>query len=294
VGIDGETIVFGAFVDSNAFSSQGSAYVFVRSGSSWSEQQKLLASDASSFASFGISVAINGDEIVVGANSAGTLASGEAYVFNRSGLVWNQRQILKGNSGVFGDDFGRSVGIRGDTIVVGASGADIGASQQRGALFVFVRSGASWLQKQELVASGGTGGQFFGQPVATSGDVVLSGFFNQVVPAPVRGSVRLFTFQCLDVCLQDDASSSTSLLFNSITGDYIFCCSGAVFSGRGAIIRRGSTVSLSDNFFDRRLTATFTGGGVNRGTASLQAPPGRTVCTLRDTNTGNNQCSCGE
>jgi hypothetical protein len=294
VAIDADTIVVGALIDSDAFDFQGSAYVFVRSGSSWSEQQKLAASDASINNLFGASVGISGNEVVVGANFAGTLSTGQAYVFNRLGTVWNEVQILKGNDAAFGDDFGRSVAISGDRIVVGASGADSGANQEQGAVYVYVRSGAFWLQEQKLLARGGAAGQFFGEPVAISGEVLISGFFNEVVPGPVRGSVRLYTRLCFDVCLQDDSSPGTSLSFNSTSGDYIFCCGGALFSGRGALIRKGSTVTLSDNASNRRLTATFSGGGINKGTAALQSPPGRSLCTIRDSNTANNQCSCGD
>jgi len=291
VAIDGETIVVGAFVDSDAFQEQGSAYVFVRSGVSWSQQQKLLASDASNFDFFGQSVAISGDHIVVGANSAGAPSSGEAYVFVRSGTVWSQAQILKGNDSAFGDDFGRAVAIDADAIAVGASGADVGANQNQGAVYVFLQSGASWVQLQKLTASAEAAGQFFGQPVAISGDVLLSGFFNEVVPMPVRGSVRIFGRGCLDACMQDDSNSGTKLLFDSTTGSYAFFCNGLVLTGQAIVTRRGSTVTLTDNSPDRRLTATFTGGGINKGTATLQSPPGRTLCTLRDSNTSNNNCS---
>lgn len=293
VAIDGETIVVGAFVDDDAFLDQGSAYVFVRAGTSWSQQQKLVASDARANIFFGSAVGISGETIVVGAPFAGTPSTGEAYVFVRSGTVWTQQQLVTGNDLMFAQSFGTSVAISGERFVSGSVGAQIGGNVNQGALYVFERTGTSWTQQQKLVASGGAAGQFFGEAVAISGDVLLAGFFNEVVPMPVRGSVRIFARVCFDVCLQDDGNAGINLLFNSTTGDYLFCCGGSVFTGRGTISIRGSTATLTHNALDRRLSATFNGGGTNKGTASLQSPPGRILCTIRDTNTANNHCSCG-
>ena len=96
MAISGETVVVGAFShDGAAGVNQGSAYVFVRSGGVWSQQQKLLASDAAEFDSFGESVAISGETVVVGAFShdgAAGFEQGSAYVFVRSGGVWSQQQ----------------------------------------------------------------------------------------------------------------------------------------------------------------------------------------------------------
>ena len=89
VAISGETVVVGAPLDDGAAGpNQGSAYVFVRSGGVWSQQQKLLASDAAASDKFGNSVAISGETIVVGARfdaGAAGNAQGSAYVFVRSG-----------------------------------------------------------------------------------------------------------------------------------------------------------------------------------------------------------------
>lgn len=98
-----------------------------------------------------------------------------------------------------------------------------------------------------------------------------------------------------DICLQDDSNVGRVLLFNSQTGDYIFCCGGVQFSGKGVITRKGNTISLnhSSGTPSRRLTASVTIGGVNKGEATLQSPPGTTICTIRDSNILNNSCACG-
>lgn len=99
VAISGDTVVVGADLDNiGATSDQGSAYVFVRSGTTWVEQQKLTASDGAAGDFFGISVAISGETIVVGAFGHGLGSNisdqGSAYVFVRNGTTWTQQQKL--------------------------------------------------------------------------------------------------------------------------------------------------------------------------------------------------------
>ncbi len=98
-----------------------------------------------------------------------------------------------------------------------------------------------------------------------------------------------------DICLQDDSNAGRVLLFNSQTGDYVFCCGGVQFSGKGVITRKGNTISLShfSSNPSRRVTATVTIGGVNKGEATLQSPSGTTICTIKDSNILNNSCACG-
>ena len=150
VAISGETVVVGApDGDGAAGINQGSAYVFVRSGGVWSQQQKLLASDAAARDFFGDSVAISGETIVVGApfdDGAAGIDQGSAYVFVRSGGVWSQQQKLglgRGGS----DFFGESVAISGETVVVGAASDDGAAGNDQGSacmsLCVAAESGAS-------------------------------------------------------------------------------------------------------------------------------------------------------
>ena len=96
-----------------------------------------------------------------------------------------------------------------------------------------------------------------------------------------------------DLCLQDDSNSSSSavLLINSSTGDYLFCCGGISFSGRGALTVRGSTYTVQDNRPDRRLLGRID-ASVRTGSASLQSPPGVTLCTITDRDTSKNACAC--
>lgn len=171
--VDGDTAVVGAIRDSQAGAVAGAAYVFVRNGSVWAQQQKLVADDAGPGDQLGEDVAIDGDTVVAGArfhDAAGTNA-GAAYVWVRSGSAWTLQQKLVADDAAPSDNFGVTVAIDGDTIVVGAP---YGGPQDSGAAYVFVRSGGAWTQQQRLV-QGTVLDQAFGYEVAVSGDTALVG-----------------------------------------------------------------------------------------------------------------------
>src|SRR6266511_3701842 len=197
VAISGDTVVVGAPFDADrAGSQQGSAYVFVRNGAVWSLQQKLLASDARSGFSFGDSVAISDDTIVVGAvltNGPTINFQGSAYVFVRNGGVWSQQQELFASDAEVNDRFGDSVAISGDTLVVGASKDDGAAGGDQGSAYVFVRSGGVWTQQQKLISSDAAAGDHFGCSVAISGETVVVGARNHAGAAGLQqGSAYVF------------------------------------------------------------------------------------------------------
>lgn len=139
VSISGDTVVVGARGSDPVVLNQGAAYVFQRSGSVWSLQQKLWAADGVSSDAFGYSVAISGDLIAAGANgvSVGFPRQGAVYLFQRSGSVWNQQGKLTASDGGGGDSLGASVSISGDTVVAGANLADISTSVDQGAAYAW-------------------------------------------------------------------------------------------------------------------------------------------------------------
>jgi hypothetical protein len=100
-----------------------------------------------------------------------------------------------------------------------------------------------------------------------------------------------FSVKVFDLCLQDDSNSNTVLLINSNSGDYLFCCNGITMTGKGKISQQGNIFKLQHNPPDRRVLATVD-ESAHRGTASLQAPPGVTRCTITDRDTENNSCIC--
>jgi uncharacterized protein (TIGR03437 family) len=174
VALDGDTAVIGAPIDDATYSNQGSAYVFVRDETGWSQQQKLFASDPVTLDRFGSSVAIAGDTVVVGAPGAG-LNQGAVYVFTRSGKVWMEQPKLLSEDGQNGDYFGFSVAISGDLVAVGAYRDMVGENENQGSVYVFARGEDGWKQQQRLIATNGAKDDLFGSSVAVNGDAVLAG-----------------------------------------------------------------------------------------------------------------------
>jgi len=130
------------------------------------QQVKLVASDGSSNSSFGFSVAVSGDTLVMGAYNQNSY-SGAVYVFVRSGNTWVQQQKITETEYQTNSWFGDSVSISGDTLLIGAveSGAD-----DRGAAYIYVRSGNTWSQQAKLLPSDSAPGDYFAEHVCISGD----------------------------------------------------------------------------------------------------------------------------
>jgi hypothetical protein len=193
VALDGETALVGArraAVGDNT--DQGAAYVFTRSGASWSQQQKLAAADGADSDRFGHSVALDGETALVGAYGDNS-NQGAAYVFTLSGANWSQQQKLAADDGAVNEHFGRSVALNGETALVGAHLAYINGNSNQGAAYVFTRSGASWSQQQKLVAADGAATDLFGSSVALDGETALIGARADVGANGNQGAAYVFT-----------------------------------------------------------------------------------------------------
>lgn len=153
---------------------KGQAYVFVRSGSSWSEQARLLASDGTAGDRFGANLALNADTAVVSAPDKNEF-HGQAYVFVRSGSSWSQQAVLLSPERVEINIFGSSMALRGDTLVIADPLVGIPATAARSQVLSYTRCGSSWSQPGQLLASDGEVADMFGAAVALSGDSVLIG-----------------------------------------------------------------------------------------------------------------------
>ncbi|MBS0196292.1 MAG: hypothetical protein JSR77_05995 [Planctomycetes bacterium] len=196
VALSGDTAVVGAhFDDVGGIVNRGSAYVFVRSGVTWSQQAQFIAPDSASGLFFGYSVALSGDTAVVGASSMGIVNQGSAFVFTRSGTTWTQQALLTATDGASGDGFGSSVALSGDTAVAGAPYDDVGANFDQGSAWVFSRVGSTWIGPDlKLLASDGAALDVFGYSAAVSGDTAIVGARTDDVGASVdQGSAYVFT-----------------------------------------------------------------------------------------------------
>ena len=143
------------------------------------ESAKLLASDGAVGDQFGTSVSISGDVAVVGAvrDDAPLSNSGSAYIFRFTGLSWVQEAKLTASDGAADDQFGTSVSISGDVIVVGAF-FDDDNGRFSGSAYVFQEPPGGWVTMTEtakLTASDGAAGDLFGFSVSVSGDVAVVG-----------------------------------------------------------------------------------------------------------------------
>ena len=220
IGISDDTLVVGALRDDsnatgvngndsdNSVLESGAAYVFVRSGSTWSQQAYLKASNTGAGDFFGYAVAVSGDTIVAGAWQEDSPSngvngdqsdgdeehyaedSGAVYVFVRNESTWSQQAYLKASNTDFADNFGYSVAISGDAVVVGAlqesssaTGVDgdqiDNSSFNSGAAYVFVRNVNTWSQQAYLKASNTQSDDHFGQTVAISGNAIVVGALDE-------------------------------------------------------------------------------------------------------------------
>jgi hypothetical protein len=197
---DGNTALIGAYLeDTSPNTDNGAAYVFTRSGSTWTEQQKLLASDATGFYQFGFTVDLssNGDTAIVGAMDA-ISENGAAYVFTRSGSTWTEQQKLLSSDLESGDRFGQNVSISsdGNTAIIGSAFEDTSPNLNNGAAYVFTRSGGTWTQQQKLLSSDGTGNDYFGASVALSSDgntALIGAYLETTSPNSFNGAAYVFT-----------------------------------------------------------------------------------------------------
>ncbi|MCH8902446.1 MAG: T9SS type A sorting domain-containing protein [Bacteroidetes bacterium] len=186
ISISGNVVVVGAHGENTA---RGAAYVFVEPSSGWAsasttlnEQAKLLAQSGTSFDFFGHSVSIDGDYIAVGSPFAlpGTdNLAGSAYIFKKPSGGWsgtiNEEVKLLAPDGNTGDEFGNSVSIHGEKVVIGA----IKDSDQffvAGSAYIFERpttlpSPVVWNFKGKLTASNAAIGDGFGGSVSISGNI---------------------------------------------------------------------------------------------------------------------------
>jgi hypothetical protein len=171
VDIDAQRAIVGAIWNSDEYQYRGAAYVFRCDDGQWVEEAKLLASDGAAGDWFGQAVALDDDVAIVtiSKNEYG----GPAYVYGRSGTLWQEEQKLE-PPGSAGTQFGISASLHGDVAVIGAS-FDHDAGEKAGAAYVFRQVGAEWSQDAKLLASDAEGNDQFGHSVGTDGQTVIAG-----------------------------------------------------------------------------------------------------------------------
>jgi hypothetical protein len=289
---DGSVLAVGApFEDSNATGvndpdpdnenapASGAVYIFTRTGTVWSQQAYVKASNAWPGDQFGISVALNDDgtTLAVGANgedcdiagvgaacppaNVGADSSGAAYVFTLGGPIgWQQQAFIKASNTGANDQFGSSLSLSadGNTLAVGALGeggdgaGNNNNAPKSGAVYVFTRAGAAWSEQKCVKASNPETDDSFGSSLSLSAD----------------GST-------LAVGAWAEDSSATGIGGDQGNGSpeagavYIFTSDGGLWlqqeyvkaSNASEVDRFGHSVALSEDGNMLAVGALFEGGG---------------------------------
>jgi len=183
VSLDEDTALIGAILDDDNGAGSGSAYVFTRTGTTWTQQAKLLASDGAADDYFGWSVCLDGDTALIGAyeDDDNGQNSGSAYVFTRSGPTWIQQTKLLASGDTLFEFFGQSVSLNGDTAIIG--------TYNFGSAYIFIRIGNDWIQQAKILTSEGSVGDDRNSFVSVDGDTAMVGAEGKVG----RGAVYMFT-----------------------------------------------------------------------------------------------------
>jgi hypothetical protein len=194
VSFSWDIALIGAAYDDDNGNESGSAYVFTRTGTSWTQQAKLLASDGTAVDCFGCSVSLSLGTALIGADGVDDNGdnSGSAYVFTRTGTTWTQQAKLTASDAAAGDYFGWSVALDGDTTLIAAR-FDDDKGDNSGSVYVFTRNGTTWTQQAKLLASDGAAGDYFGYSVALAGDTALIGAAYDDDNGDDSGSAYVFT-----------------------------------------------------------------------------------------------------
>jgi hypothetical protein len=190
----------------NSANQAGAVYIFRRTGVTWAHEAYLKAPNAWGFDWFGYSVAVSGDTVAVGAygenSNQTTITNGKTasqnksadnagaiYIFRRTGVTWAQEAYLKAPNAEADDLFGFSVAVSGDTVAVGAhledsnqtmitngeTASEHNSASAAGAVYIFRRTGVTWVQEAYLKAPNAEAYDLFGHSVAVSGNTVAVG-----------------------------------------------------------------------------------------------------------------------
>ncbi|MBL7663759.1 MAG: hypothetical protein JNM93_01405, partial [Bacteriovoracaceae bacterium] len=194
--------------NSNAWS--GAVYVYKRTGVNWAQEAYIKAVNSEPSDQFGHSVSLSGDTLAVGAIGEdgfqntitnGTTASGlngysnsgAVYIYKRSGANWAQEAYIKAANANHNQNFGWSVSLSGNTLVVGARAEDSNqttitngttastnnSNADSGAAYVYKRVGVNWSQEAYIKAANNDANDYFGQSVSLSGDTIVVGSHNE-------------------------------------------------------------------------------------------------------------------
>lgn len=203
LAVEGDVALVGSALQDVGGLDRGAVYVFRYEAGAWVEAQKLVASDAQDFASFGEAVALSGTRALVGAWNATSppgLNNGAAYVFEEDGGLWTQTaRLAPPTTGL--TQFGIAADLDGDWAIVGAPLFGSGA----GAAYLFRYDGSAWTEAQRVEAPDPNGFDLFGDAVALEGARALVGAANWSLPnADATGKAYLFAYDAVTGLWQEE------------------------------------------------------------------------------------------
>ena len=241
VSLSGDTLAVGVqWDDVGTKTDQGSVLLFIRSGTVWSVQQTLTASNGALGDQFGFSVALSGDTLAVGAPTddiGSNQNAGSVNVFTRNGTIWTERSTLAAADGMQYDFFGGAVSLSADTLAVGAPYDRCCGPATPGSVRVFVRDGNAWIPTRTFTAADGAAGDGFGSAVSiVDSTLVVGAPYDNVGSFVDQGSVRIFNAsRALNATTSLLYPSLASAIAGSAAGDRLVVGSRAFSEATGII-----------------------------------------------------------
>jgi len=253
ISSDGNYAIVGGQFNTVNLANQGSAYIFIRSGSTWTQQVRLVAPDTTGSEYFGWSVSISSDGTyaIIGARSKNS-GTGSAYIFKRDGSSWTQTTTanLLATDGAVQDYFGSSVSISGDGTyaVVGAPSDDDGGTNT-GSAYVFIRSGGinTWKQVKKIVVTNPSGGDYLGDNSdaisISNGGYVMAGAAGYTFSYSAQGAAYIFKEDLLTLTSTIPITADGTIL--SFTGQHMCFPDGPMSQGQIVSANKNKYITLN-------------------------------------------------
>ncbi len=227
VSISGNYAIVGAYLDDiGGNTNQGSASIYQYTDGAWVFMQKLTDPGGASNDLFGFGVSISGNNAIVGAywDDIGANADqGSVSIYNYDGSSWVLVETLTDGTGATGDNFGVSVSISGNFLIVGSASDDVGANQNQGSVSIYKYDGRYWVLMQKLSDPTGSPNVYFGFSVSLSGNHAIAGAY---VDGAGQGSASTIDYDGVEWAIKQkltDASPAANDWFGynvSISGNY--------------------------------------------------------------------------
>ncbi len=233
VSISGNYAIVGAREEDGIGSNRGAAYIYQLSGGT---EAKITASDPNDGDRFGNSVSISGDYIIVGAHGedGGGINRGAAYIYQRTGEnTWGEEKKIIASDAADNDEFGYSVSISGDYVIVGIPSEEGVGGNDRGAAYIFHMTGLNiWDSGTKITASDAADEDYFGYSVSISGKYAIVGAYYEDGSGENQGAA--YIFQRIGI---NNWNSGTKITASDAQD---FCCFGNSVSISGDFIVIGA------------------------------------------------------